>query len=310
LKNLAPQSIIVVTFIIIVSSIGYSQTELHPRVVTIDPSAFPKITTYVTFYDENGNVIDDIIPSDFEIYERVRILPTRVIKLPGQMIIAMLIDKSGSMRKSMKHLKEAAFKFIDLMGPKDKVMVMAFDNRINVLTPFTSKKWALKNAINKLRGRGPTRLYDCVIKAIIELSRTRGNQKSIVLLTDGKDEARRGSGRLSRHTLESVIEYARKAGIPIHTIGLGKRADKNVLRKMAFLTHGKYYFAPSATDLMSLYEKIARNIKYQYKIEYVSPIPDPDIKVRDITVKPIFADKIYRLKRPLPTNNNYIIIEK
>jgi Ca-activated chloride channel family protein len=286
--------------------------DLYPRIVKVIPQDFPKITTYVTFYDESGNPVPQIEPIDFEVYEKVRIKPDAIYKLPVNLSVALLIDKSASMRRKLRKVKLAAGKFIDFLSPNDRIMAMAFDRNYYILRGFSSNKWRAKDAINSLRAKGPTALYDALIRAIIETDRESNTQKCVVVLTDGKDETRTGSRRLSRHSLRDVIALARKAEIPIYTIGLGNQCDKAVLRKIAYYTGGEFYYSPTTAELEGLYQQIANHIKYQYKIVYTSPIPNPDINVREISVKPIFGRKIYRVveeKVPLE-KREYLLIDR
>ena len=288
---------VLVVFIVVLflgMTCGYS-SELYPKIVKVMPQDFPNITTYVTFYDSTGNPVSEIEPIDFEIYEKVRIKPDRIYKLPVNLSVALLIDKSGSMRSQMKKVKIAANNFIDMLTETDRVMVMAFDRRYKFLRGFSSNKWRAKEEINKLRGKGPTALYDTVVRAIVETDREANVQKAIVLITDGRDESRAGSRRLSKHSLRDVIALSRKSEIPIYTIGLGSTCDKEALRKIAYYSGGEYFHAPNEGEITTLYTEIARKIKYQYKVVYTSPIPNPDINIREISIKPIFGQKLYKV---------------
>lgn len=286
--------VIFIAFLFLVSVSAFCG-ELYPKIVKVVPQDFPNVSTYVTFYDSTGNPVSEIEPIDFEVYEKVRIKPDKIYKLPVNLSVALLIDKSGSMRSQMRKVKKAANNFIDMLSSTDRVMVMAFDRQYKFLRGFSENKWRAKEEINKLRGKGPTALYDTIIRAIIETDREANVQKAIVLITDGRDESRAGSRRLSKHSLRDVINLSRKAEIPIYAIGLGSRSDRDSLRKIAYYSGGEYFQAPSDNEIMALYTEIAKKIKYQYKVVYTSPIPNPDVNIREISVKPIFGKKIYRV---------------
>lgn len=285
--------------------------ELYPKIVKVMPQDFPNITTYVTFYDSTGNPVSEIEPIDFEIYEKVRIKPDRIYKLPVNLSVALLIDKSGSMRSQMKSVKQAAGNFLDMLTETDRVMVMAFDREYKFISGFTSNKWRAKEEINKLRGKGPTALYDTIVRAIVETDREANVQKAVVLITDGRDESRAGSRRLSKHSLRDVIDLSRKAEIPIYTIGLGSTCDVEALRKISYYSGGEYFHTPDEQGIMALYSEIARKIKYQYKVVYTSPIPNPDINIREISIKPVFGQKLYRVVEDhVPVKRTEFLITK
>ena len=62
---------------------------------------------------------------------------------------------------------------------------------------------------------------------------------------------------------ECVIWFARQArdrGVVVYTIGLGTRADHDLLREVAELTGGWYYFAPTGNDLDDVFESLYERI--------------------------------------------------
>ena len=65
-----------------------------------------------------------------------------------------------------------------------------------------------------LKAERGTALYDSLIFALYYFNGIKG-QRALLLLSDGKDEG-------SRFTYEDALEYARRAGVTIYTIGLGR----------------------------------------------------------------------------------------
>jgi Mg-chelatase subunit ChlD len=80
------------------------------------------------------------------------------IPLPGSSQGAsfiLAVDTSGSVKGDpMDGIKASAVEFISLMGPKDKVGLMTFDDKTRLINPITSKKEVLKHMISRLRTVG------------------------------------------------------------------------------------------------------------------------------------------------------------
>jgi VWFA-related protein len=85
----------------------------------------------------------------------------------------------------------------------------------------------------------------------------------VLLLSDGKDEG-------SRFTYEDALEYARRAGVTIYTIGLGDDVDKKKLEKIAEETGGRFFQVGNASQLSGIYSTIEKELRSQYLIAYQS----------------------------------------
>ncbi len=62
---------------------------------------------------------------------------------------------------------------------------------------------------------------------------------------------------------DCIMYYAQQAanhGVIVYTIGLGAGADSDLLKAVADLSHGTYYYAPSAAQLNLIFDQILANI--------------------------------------------------
>lgn len=258
--------------------------KIFPKIDKIDLTNFPDVNAYVSFYDEYGHTIRNVDPQQMDVAISINVVPDRIYKLKEPLSVCLMLDKSGSMRKSMSHLKQASNRFVTLLDKTDKVEIIAFDKRVRPIHSFSYKKTGIQKKISKLYGKGSTALYDALYTAARRINDQPGN-RIIVLITDGKDQIRDGSGPMSRHSLDETIHFVRATGVPVITIGLGKKSDTETLKAIAHYTGGKYYFAPSKYELESLYETIARNLTSQFKIQYTSPYPVRDGAWRKLSVQ-------------------------
>ena len=107
-------------------------------------------------------------------------------------------------------------------------------------------------------------------------------QRALILLSDGRDE-------ISRFTFEDTLEYARRAGVSIYSIGLelGKKLGdaKRKLTKLAEETGGRSFFVNNAAELPAIYVAIQRELRSRYYLAYQSANASTQDDFRTIEVK-------------------------
>ena len=246
----------------------------------IDASGFPTIDCYVTVTDDQGNPISGLNESNFTVKEDghtespITVTPMGAGAVP--IAVALVIDRSGSMGlQPLDDAKTAAITFVNQMGSNDKAAVISFSSDVRVDQPFTSDKSLLINAINSLTSGGFTAMYDAVIKAVNQTN-TQTGRKAIILMTDGADNA-------SSSSLQDAINTAVQSNIPVFTIGLGLTAEQD-LQQIADSTGGRYYYAPSSSDLQQIYQLISQQLQNQYKITYTTHNPNRDGTTRTVRI--------------------------
>jgi len=117
--------------------------------------------------------------------------------------IALLLDTSGSTRDDVALIRAAANSFIAALRPGDRVGVVAFNMAqtvaepiaaVEVLTPLTGDREALKTAIHNVRASQGTPYYDALERIADNIfhdppsEEVRG-RRAVVALTDGVDSS-------------------------------------------------------------------------------------------------------------------------
>ncbi len=153
------------------------------------------VTTPVSVLDRQGRFIPNLRQKDFSIFENG--VPQKITYFQSSeqpFTVVLMIDTSPSTKYKIDEIHYAAVTFINQLRPTDKVMVVAFDQRIKVLTEEpTSEKAKLYAAIYQAKFGSGTSLYDAVsYAASLDLINVTG-RKAIVLFTDGVDTTSRGS---------------------------------------------------------------------------------------------------------------------
>jgi VWFA-related protein len=274
--------------------------EFTAELTQIDTSKYPEITLYVSVRDRSGQIVEGLREEDFQVTEDG--VPVDIIAfsagIRSAIATVLTIDRSSSMgtENKMAGAKSAAMTFVDLMREHDKAALVAFNEDVAALQPFTSDKVALKRQIQSLSPGGCTAWYDGVYDSV-DLIATMEGRRSVILLSDGIDCREAWwlgfLGQGSTHTLDEAIQHARSADIPVYTIGFGQRATQEVgnegfdevkLRRMAVETGGKFYHAPNADELKRLYQSLSMEMQKEYVLTYRSPRPTYDGTRRSIIV--------------------------
>ncbi len=238
----------------------------------IDASSLPTIKSYVSVTDNTGNPISGLTSSNFTVTENSAVRTPITVTTAGgtgsTISVALVIDKSGSMAgQPLTDAQTAANSFVNNMQTNDKGAVISFDDIITVNLGFTTDKTALKNAINSIVSGNNTAIYDALYQAV-DLTKLQTGRKAVILMTDGADNS-------STHSMTDAISYAILNSIPVYTIGLGITAgssSETSLQQIASQTGGKYYLAPSSSQLLSIYQSLSQQLNNQYLVTYTSPI--------------------------------------
>ncbi|MEM4390460.1 MAG: VWA domain-containing protein [Candidatus Diapherotrites archaeon] len=158
----------------------------------------------------------------------------------------------------LDYAKEAAKSFVDFNGwqfPPDQIGLVSYSSSATVNSVLSQDTNNLKNLIDSLVPSGSTYTEDGINKATNELNSTRHNPKAIkvqILLSDGQSNV----GDSSR-----AAQTAANNGITIFTIAFSSDADINEMQTIANITGGKMYRAETSSDLMEVFNFIARNVQ-------------------------------------------------
>ncbi len=146
------------------------------------------VTLPVSVMDRDGKYIPNLRKEDFRLWEdgtEQTVAFFSAVDKPFSVVL--MLDTSGSTRFRIDEIQDAAIAFVNQLRSDDRVMVISFDESINVLADFTSDRYRLRDAIRRTHPGGGTRLYDAVDMVINQhLNRVSG-RKAVVLFTDGVD---------------------------------------------------------------------------------------------------------------------------
>ncbi len=245
------------------------------------PSGTISMALMVSAVDENGDLIDTLDLSDFEIEVNDSRIDTESIsfyyvqeEIPEPVSVAILMDYSTSITnvpETQTAMEEAVIDFIELMDADDQAEILKFNNGIQYVQPFTSDQAVLIEAATDMEGVDPgsTYLYDSLYDSIEDAAAQTG-RKAVVAITDGEELHEPGLDG-DGLTMDDVIQLAQNANIPLFLIGLGSNVDEAVLQEMADETGGYFYQAAANEDLQDIYSNISGLLNEgQYYFEFTA----------------------------------------
>ena len=171
------------------------------------------VTVPVTVLDRNGRYVPMLRREQFRLQENgVEQKIAYFATTDSPFSVVLLIDTSGSTQFRLDDIQDAAIQFVDKLKPTDSVMVMAFDDSIDVLCKATTDRNVITKAIRKTRTGGGTRLYDAIEDILKKHLKTIPGRKAVVLFTDGVDTTSH------RATYDSTVRLAEESDAPIYSV--------------------------------------------------------------------------------------------
>lgn len=181
------------------------------------------ITIPVSAMDRDGRYVPNLQKHDFRIWEdgiEHDVAFFQSVDKPFSVVL--MLDTSPSTQFRLEDIQDAAISFVNQLRADDKVMVVSFNKRIEVLSEFTTNRTRLHRAIERARTDDGTSLYDAVDMVINQqLNRVPG-RKAIVLFTDGVDTTSR------RADYYSNVTDAQELDALIYPVQYDTRQDMNV----------------------------------------------------------------------------------
>jgi Ca-activated chloride channel family protein len=242
------------------------------------------VELYTTVLDRQNRPVGDLEREAFQVaedgvaqsltrFERVENLPIHV---------AVLLDTSASMEESLPAARQAALQFFQqAVTPRDRAALIPFNDRPTLAVRMTNRQEDLGAGLAGLKAERGTALYDSVVFSLFYFNGIKG-QRALLVLSDGKDES-------SRFRFDQTLDFARRAGVAIYTIGLdiprSELETRKILRTLADETGGRSFFVKDAAELAPIYAAVQQELRSRYLLAYQSTNTERSLKFRSIEVK-------------------------
>ncbi|HSE35884.1 MAG TPA: VWA domain-containing protein [Blastocatellia bacterium] len=255
---------------------------------------------------EDFEVAENSVPQKIEFFQ-----PTTA---PFNLVLAL--DLSGSIKDKLDVVKSAALRFVDVLGPQDKVAVVTFTDEIRVVSQLTSDREELKRRIKAVdRSQGGTAFYEALWFSLMDTLRgTRGQRNAIVVMTDGVDSSLdRYNPMQSRVSFNQLARRLEESDVIIFPIYLDTEYEevfergnssseayaiaRDQLERIGELTGGQIFRAEKVGDLSGVYKQVAAAIRTVYSVGYYPTNPERDGTFRRVRVGVNRADAAVRTRK-------------
>ncbi len=175
-----------------------------------------------------GTPLEDILPVRSEAKKN---------KPKPTLAMVLVLDCSGSMEgKSITLAKQAAGGAVKMLGPRDQVGVLAFEDKNWWVSPLhvCNDKDDILRRIDTIAAGGETDMYPALDKAYLALRESFADLKHIIVLTDGVS---------SPGDFGGLVKKIAADGITLSTVAVGEEAAGPLLKELAAEAKGHYYYA-------------------------------------------------------------------
>ena len=194
-----------------------NESKISPNGETVEGDVIRTDTALVTLpvsvVDRNGRYVPELVRANFRVLENgVEQKIAYFATTESPFTVVLLIDTSGSTHFRLDEIQDAAINFVSKLKDNDSVMVMSFDDRIEVQCRPTTDRNEISHAIKRTRTGGGTRLYDAVADVLKKQLATISGRKAVVLFTDGVDTTSH------RETYDTTLRLAEESDAPIYAV--------------------------------------------------------------------------------------------
>ncbi|HUO31580.1 MAG TPA: VWA domain-containing protein [Bryobacteraceae bacterium] len=225
----------------------------------------------VSVKDRAGGFVSGLSRDDFRVDENGT--PQNITVFADSDVpvtVGLLVDNSRSMLPKRDEVLVAATTFIQESNPRDEIFVLNFNDTVKRGLPsdmlFSDDVQQLRAAISHGIPEGRTALNDAVIDGLEQLEKGRRDKKTLVLISDGGDNA-------SHHTRKQMLAAVERSIATIYTIGLFDALDPDrdlgILKKLARISGGEPFFPTDGKALIEVCRGIAKDIRTRYTVGYI-----------------------------------------
>jgi VWFA-related protein len=280
----------------------------------VNPGEVISVTTTevmlpVSVRDANGRFASDLTRKDFRIFEDGREQPLSDLALRQVPVdVVLMVDCSSSVATNLDDFRRSAEGFATRLAAEDRISLITFDDRVQLLQDWTQSRFQLHRALNRIEPGMFTRFNDALLLAARQQFATGKSRRALIVLSDGIDSGRGAT------SLEGALQALLEAQVSVYVVsntGIA-RATKmaeldsllsgsestvrfNQLRiddlreglrvldqsetnlgQLTAATGGRLYIPQSFSHLDSTYTEVAEELRHQYALYYT-----PLNRVRD-----------------------------
>jgi VWFA-related protein len=218
--------------------------------------------------------------------------------------VVLMVDASSSVANNLDDFRRAAQGFAARLEADDRISLIKFDDRIELLQDWTKSRFQLQRALNRIEPGMFTRFNDALLLASKEqFGPVTKSRRAVIVLSDGIDN---GQGTT---TLDAALQALIRAQVAVYIVSnteisrASKRAELDMLlggteasikfnqvqidrlrlglqvldkseenlAQLAQATGGRLYRPLTFDALESTYAEVADELRHQYAL-YFTPL--------------------------------------
>jgi VWFA-related protein len=244
----------------------------------------------ITVTTPMNQIVTGMEKENFRLFEdKVEQEITYFASFDAPISIGLVFDASGSMGNKLTKARQAAAAFFKTANPEDEFFLIQFNDRPQLVVPFTRDVEEIQNRLTFTQAKGRTALLDAIYLAMQTLKKGRNPRRALLVISDGGDNS-------SRYTETEIRNLMKEADAQVYAIGIfepigsrGRTAEElagpGLLSDLAEMTGGRHFPVDNLNDLPDIAAKIGLELRNQYVLGYISKNQNRDGKYRRITVK-------------------------
>src|SRR5690348_5512891 len=140
------------------------QQEVSPdEVISVNTT---EVMIPVTVRDESGRLVNDLTRTDFRVYENDREQPLSDLALRQVPVdVILMVDASSSVATNLDDFRRAAEGFADRLTNEDRISLIKFDDRVELLQDWTHSRFQFRRALTRIEPGMFTRFNDALMLA-------------------------------------------------------------------------------------------------------------------------------------------------
>ncbi|MFN2481875.1 MAG: VWA domain-containing protein [Pyrinomonadaceae bacterium] len=272
----------------------------------------------VTVRDAEGRLVTNLARENFRVWEDGREQPLSDLRLRRVPVdVLLMVDSSSSVANNLEDFRRAVEEFAARLADDDRVALLKFDDRVELLQDWTASRTQLRRALRRITPGTFTHFNDALSLSARELFKDSRRRHAVVVLSDGIDN---GSASASmqfalRALLEAgasvycisnteIVRAEKRAELDrlldappsavkfnqlrIDDLGEGLRvldASERNLDALTSATGGRLYKPTAFAGLDRVYAEVAEELRSQYALYYTPLDKARDGRFRRVQVR-------------------------
>jgi VWFA-related protein len=244
----------------------------------------------VTVMTPLGQVVTGLEKDHFRLFEdKSEQKITHFASEDAPLSVGLVFDVSGSMGSKLQKSRQAAAQFFKTANPEDEFFLVEFNERPQMVQPFTTNTEEIQNQLTFTQAKGRTALLDGLYLAMNEMHKAKNPRKAVLIISDGGDNS-------SRYTESEIKNLIREADVQVYAIGIFEPVSARsrtseelngpgLLSEVAEQTGGRHFPVDNVNELPDIAAKIGIELRNQYVLGYTPINQDRNGKYRHVQVK-------------------------